>query len=77
MVYIPKWAKNALASEGPNGDPIAAPSICLYNILNIKYKSLVRRSLNSLFFNVVVFKNISTNINGFFKGVVSKKWINI
>ena len=46
--------KNALASEDPNGEPIATPSICLYNILlNIKYDSLVvkdRTSLNSLLF---------------------------
>ena len=49
------WAKNGLASEGTNWDPIATPSVCLYNILlNIKYDSLVakdRKSLNSLFIN--------------------------
>ena len=48
------WAKNSLASEGLNGDPIATPWIWLYNILlNIKCDSLVakdRRSLNSLSF---------------------------
>ena len=46
--------KNALASEGLNGDTIATPSICLYNILsNIKYDSLVAkdRFFNSLFFS--------------------------
>ena len=64
MVYIPKGnyppnlvygeQKNALASEGPNGDPIATSPIYLYNIvLNIKYDSLVskdRRSFSLLFF---------------------------
>ena len=61
MVYIPKGnyltnfvhgePKNALASECTNGDPIAAPSISLYNILlNIKYNSLVAKDVNSLFF---------------------------
>ena len=63
-VYIPRGnyltnpvhgqPENALASKGPNEDPIAIPSICMYNMfLNIKYGSLVakdRRSLNSLFF---------------------------
>ena len=41
MVYIPKG--NYLANvEGPNGDPIATVSICVYDILlNIKYDSLV------------------------------------
>ena len=64
MVYILKGnyltnfvhckPKNLLASDGPNGDNIATPSICLYNILsNIKYDFLVakdRRFLNALFF---------------------------
>ena len=49
------WAKNGLASEGTNWDPIATPPVCLYNtLLNIKYDSLVakdRKSLNSLFIN--------------------------
>ena len=80
------WDKNALASEGPNVDPIATPSICLYNILlNMKYNSLVaknRRSLNLLFFetmnNVAVSKKtVSATFNGFFKGDASKRWINI
>ena len=48
------YAKNVLASEGRNGDPIATLSVCLYNmLLNIKYDSFVakdRKSLNSLFF---------------------------
>ena len=36
--------KNALASEGPNGDPIATPSVCLYNVLlNIKCDSLIAK----------------------------------
>ena len=51
MVYIPKgnYLANlvhgeSLASEGPNGDPIATPSICLYSILlKIKYDSLVAK----------------------------------
>ena len=47
-------AKNALASAGPNGDPIATLTIYLYNILlNVKYEYLVAedtRLLNSLFF---------------------------
>ena len=66
------WAKNALASEGPNGDPIATLTIYLYNILlNIKYEYLVAedtRLLNSLFSSqVVVFKKIiSANFSGFF-----------
>ena len=50
------WVKNALASEGPNRDPIATPSICLHGILlKTKYDSLVakdRTSLNSLFFKL-------------------------
>ena len=42
MVYIPKcvssqfyswWARNAVAREGSNWNPIATPSICLYKIL--------------------------------------------
>ena len=78
-------AKNALASEGPNGDPIATLSTCLYNILlNIKFNSLVandRRSLNSLFSNHEQCRSckkiVSANFNSFFKGDVSKKRINI
>ena len=57
-------SQNALASEGPNGDPIATPSIRLYNILlNIKYDSLVsidRRSLNSFFFSVMKYSMVSS-----------------
>ena len=45
--------QNASASEGRKGDPIATPSICLYNmLLNIKCDSFVAkngRSWNSIF----------------------------
>ena len=38
MIYIPKGTKYTLASEYLNGDPIATPPLCLYNILlSIKY----------------------------------------
>ena len=38
--------KNALASEVPNGDPIATLSVCLYNVLlNIKCDSLIAKDL--------------------------------
>ena len=28
--FVSIWAKKKLANVGPNGDPIATPSICLY-----------------------------------------------
>ena len=47
------YAKTTLASEDPNGDPIATPSICLYDILlNTKCDFFVTkegRPFNSLF----------------------------
>ena len=37
-------AKHALASEDPNGDPIATPSICLYNLLlNMKFDPFIAK----------------------------------
>ena len=74
------WRANtALASEGPNGDSIATPSIYLYNILlNIKYNYLVAKDLKFTFFqtmnNIAVFKRIvSANFDGFLKRDVSKR----
>ena len=47
-------SQKCISSEGHNGDPMATPSICFYNILlKVKYDSLVakdRRFVNSLFF---------------------------
>ena len=46
------WAKNGLASEGPNGVPITTPSMCLYNILNIKYDFLVAKDRSGFLWSV-------------------------
>ena len=65
--------------------PIATTSVRLHNILlNIKYDSLVAKDRNLKFSsfqtmnNVVVIREIvSANFDGFFKGNVGKKSINV